>query len=70
MNYNAIIGALGQKQTEEGQYIRQDKAQNVKTNEFLYSYNWPYDFFSLIELAKIESISTFNPTYNDTGEQT
>ena len=27
-----------------------------------YSYNWPYDYFSLIELAKIESEVKFAPT--------
>ena len=60
MNYNSIIGKMG----KDGTYIRND--MNVKqTNEFLYSYNWPYDFFSLIELAKIDSITTFNPTYNE-----
>jgi len=34
-----------------------------RTNHFTYSYNWPYDFFSLVELAKIDSITTFNPNY-------
>ena len=26
-----------------------------KTKEKKYSYNWPYDFFSLVELLKVES---------------
>ena len=30
-----------------------------------YSYNWPYDFFSLVELAQIEGgVSTY-PAYED-----
>jgi hypothetical protein len=29
--------------------------------ELPYSYNWPYDFFSLVELAEIESEVTFEP---------
>ena len=30
-------------------------------SELTYSYNWPYDFFSLVELAQIESEVTFEP---------
>lgn len=30
-------------------------------SELTYSYNWPYDFFSLVELAQIESKVTFEP---------
>lgn len=38
--------------------------QGVSSNpeaELLYSYNWPYDFFSLVELAQIESEVIFEP---------
>jgi hypothetical protein len=38
--------------------------QGVASNpeaELTYSYNWPYDFFSLVELAQIESEVTFEP---------
>ena len=27
----------------------------TKEDEYLYSYNWPYDYFSLVELAKLET---------------
>ena len=27
-----------------------------------YSYNWPYDFFSMVELASIDAEVTFKPT--------
>jgi hypothetical protein len=36
-------------------------AANVQEdNELLYSYNWPYDYFSLVELAKIDAIIEFD----------
>ena len=38
--------------------------QGISSNpeaELPYSYNWPYDFFSLVELAQVESEITFEP---------
>ena len=36
-------------------------AANVQEdNELLYSYNWPYDYFSLVELAKIDATIEFD----------
>jgi len=32
-----------------------------KTDIFTQTYNWPYDFFSLVELAKIDDVITFAP---------
>ena len=61
MNYNSMVGKINLNGTE---YIRKDLGPQ-QANDFLYSYNWPYDFFSLIELAKLNSITTFNPTYNE-----
>jgi hypothetical protein len=57
-NYNSVVGKIIHNNHE---YIRKDL--KGKTDDFLYSYNWPHDFFSLIELAKINSITTFNPNY-------
>lgn len=37
----------------------------VSGKQLTYSYNWPYDFFSLIELGKIETSVTFEPTKSD-----
>ena len=34
----------------------------VSGKQLTYSYNWPYDFFSLVELGKIETSVTFEPT--------
>jgi hypothetical protein len=31
------------------------KGVNSKSSPITYSYNWPYDYFSLVELAKIDS---------------
>jgi len=59
-NYNSVVGKINVRGEE---YIRKDLIG--QTRDFLYSYNWPYDFFSLIELAKIDSINTFNPIYNE-----
>ena len=54
-NFNAIAGKA------RSGFIRGDQKDNpTQKEDFLYSYNWPYDFFSLIELAKINSITTFN----------
>jgi hypothetical protein len=58
-NYNSMVGKIIHNNHE---YIRKDL--KGKTDDFLYSYNWPHDFFSLIELAKINSITTFNPIYS------
>ena len=58
-NYNSIVGKIIHNNHE---YIRKDL--KGRTDDFLYSYNWPHDFFSLIELAKINSITTFNPIYS------
>jgi len=58
-NYNSVVGKIIHNNHE---YIRKDL--KGKTDDFLYSYNWPHDFFSLIELAKINSITTFNPIYS------
>ena len=34
---------------------------NPSGKQAVYSYNWPYDFFSLVELAQLEPAITFNP---------
>jgi hypothetical protein len=62
-NYNAVVGKAVPAGPETREFERKDL--KTRTGEFLYSYNWPYDFFSLIELAKIDSITTFNPIYDN-----
>ena len=68
-NFNAVVGndpsvpiqynAASDSLTSG--FTRKDLGAAV--NHFTYSYNWPHDFFSLVELAKIDSITTFNPIY-------
>jgi hypothetical protein len=38
-----------------------------RLNDFAYSYNWPHDFYSLIELSKITTDITFNPIYGESN---
>ena len=55
------------QQSEVGKgftFTAMQELQGVSSNpeaELTYSYNWPYDFFSLVELAQIESEVTFEP---------
>lgn len=41
----------------------------VSGKQLAYSYNWPYDFFSLVELGKIETSITFEPTRLDPRDE-
>lgn len=34
---------------------------NMKTDELDYSYNWPYDYFTMIEMAKIDACVKYEP---------
>ena len=43
---------------EIGDYVRDDIGH---AHDFAYSYNWPHDFYSLIELGKVTTAATFNP---------
>ena len=63
-NFNAAVGKT------KHDFVRRDLSDNNQTDEFLYSYNWPHDFYSLIELAKIDSITTFNPIYSEEKDKT
>ena len=41
MNYNSLVGKI---RMDGKEYIRKDLGKE-QTNDFLYSYNYPYDFF-------------------------
>jgi len=45
------------------QYVAQGSGQGAveKGEDYIQSYNWPYDFFSLVELVKIEDDVSFYP---------
>lgn len=40
--------------TKDDQRFKFDKRSGRKVGTDVYSYNWPYDYFSLVEMAKIE----------------
>ena len=46
--------------TTDDDRFRFDFGGKVKKPD--YSYNWPYDFFSLVELARMDTAITFEPT--------
>ena len=49
-------------QTEALEEVKQNLTSNVLPKMKGYTYNWPYDFFSLIELVQIESELTVKPS--------
>ena len=57
---NNYLNVVGRKtiHMSEAQYIREDV---TFPHDFAFSYNWPHDFFSLIELGKVTAATTFNP---------
>jgi hypothetical protein len=59
---NNYANIAGRQEINKTQFLR----EGVEfPHDFAYSYNWPHDFFSLVELAKITSTVTFNPqTFN------
>jgi hypothetical protein len=48
-----LLASLGRKTQQGASIVKED-------NELLYSYNWPYDYFSLVELAKIDATIEFD----------
>ena len=70
--YKKIIGELKgnvavDNETGETSPDRGVNPMGVTTpsGDILYQYNWPYDFFSMIELVNIEaSVTMKNPNYN------
>ena len=62
---NNFMNVTQQSETAKGfSFTALKELQGVSSNpeaELTYSYNWPYDFFSLVELAQIESEVVFEP---------
>ena len=56
MSYYAVTA----DSTDDSRFAFQFKAGGEKKVPE-YSYNWPYDYFSLVELAKIDTEVTFKP---------
>lgn len=55
-----ITQGFSQADTKRDRLFASQAAQKSDVIENLLSYNWPYDFFSLVELVKIESEITFS----------
>jgi len=51
-DYNNVIAKSVDSAVSEGGLL--PGANNLSLNELAYSYNWPYDFFSLVELSKLD----------------
>ena len=49
------------KQRAASNYYKQIGSEQEADVPF-YTYNWPYDFFSMVELASIDAEVTFTPT--------
>ena len=61
---NNYANIAGRQEIQGESYVRDDVDF---PHDFAYSYNWPHDFFSLIELGKITSTVTFNPQAGNPG---
>jgi len=61
---NNYANIAGRQEIQGESYVRDDVAF---PHDFAYSYNWPHDFFSLIELGKITSTVAFNPQAGNPG---
>jgi len=61
--FDKVVGVKGSPLA--GQTTSRD--QSLKVDQDLISYNWPYDFFSLVELVKIDAEVTFSDLENQDG---
>ena len=56
--YNTVAGA-SQDTRFNFNFEINNKKISAKNSSLPYSYNWPYDYFSLVELAKIDAEITY-----------
>ena len=61
--FDKVVGVKGSPLT--GQTISRN--ESLKVDQDLISYNWPYDFFSLVELVKIDAEVTFSDLESQDG---
>jgi hypothetical protein len=59
---NNFANVTGRQKIGDTEYVRDDVAF---PHDFAYSYNWPHDFYSLIELGEISTTVEFNPQDGD-----
>ena len=50
---------------DKGRAIQIGREDSTRVSEPKYSYNWPYDFFSLVELVNIEAEVEISNTEED-----
>jgi hypothetical protein len=69
LSRDGLGAALTQQGVQETDFIAGGtlKGATLRDEDFLISYNWPYDFFSLVELAKVEEDVSFG---RETAPQT
>jgi len=68
--YEKVFTSIQEKQKKRiGNLLKLGRtnsdAFNIKDVDLTYSYNWPYDYFSLVELAKIEAKVEFTNEQNN-----
>ena len=56
--FNTVVGA-SQDTRFNFQFKIGNEIKSAENSILPYSYNWPYDFFSLVELAKIDAEITY-----------
>jgi hypothetical protein len=59
----------GAKRDSIDKGVRDEPIKNQREREFDYSYNWPHDFYSLVELAEVEAGVEFTATHPETGTE-
>jgi hypothetical protein len=61
--FDKVVGVKGSPLTAQ----TTSRDQSLKVDQDLISYNWPYDFFSLVELVKIDAEVTFSDLESQDG---
>tara|TARA_X000001388_G_scaffold77567_1_gene79078 strand:+ start:1998 stop:6254 length:4257 start_codon:yes stop_codon:yes gene_type:complete len=60
-----VTQRISRSESKRNRLFPNKAAQKAEAIENLLSYNWPYDFFSLVELVKIDSEITFSDVSSD-----
>ena len=59
----------GAKRDSIDREVREEPIKSQREREFNYSYNWPHDFYSLVELAQVEAGVEMSAMASDTGTE-
>ena len=60
---NNYYNIVNRHNAGEGVEYIKEGTQSWQLHDYAYSFNWPHDFYSLIELGKITTSTTFNPLW-------